>query len=91
MKGILEDLWYGRIAFDNSCIKPSKEAKELMCHMSNYRNDLQTTLTEAQKETMERYNDCHTDLVCMNEREIFKYAFRLGARIALEIMSDTDE
>ena len=91
MRKILEDLWYGNIAPNNSCLKPSREARELMRYMADHHENLQTTLTEKQKETLEKFEDCYTELASMNEREMFVYAFRLGARIALEIMSDTDE
>jgi hypothetical protein len=37
--------------------------------------------------TDEKYNDCVLELDDIREREIFSYAFRLGARMAIEIMS----
>ncbi len=32
-------------------------------------------------------DNCYDELMDINEREIFSYAFRLGAKIAIEIMS----
>ena len=40
-----------------------------------------------QKEVLEKFDDCYAELTDINEREIFVYAFRLGARIAIEILS----
>lgn len=40
-----------------------------------------------QKEILEKFDDCYAELADINEREIFAYAFRLGARIAIEVMS----
>lgn len=91
MRRILEDLWYGRISLDRSDIRPSREAKERMERMSNDRNALENALTEEQMAIVERYHDAYTDLVCQNECEIFQYAFRLGAKILIEILCDTDE
>ena len=34
----------------------------------------------------EKFNDCDNELTDINEREIFIYAFRLGARIAIEVL-----
>ena len=35
---------------------------------------------------LEKFDDCYAELTDINEREIFVYAFRLGARIAIDIM-----
>ena len=45
------------------------------------------TYIEEQKEVFEKFEDCSRELNDINEREIFTYAFRLGARIAFETMS----
>ena len=39
-----------------------------------------------QKEMLENFEDSCDELTDINEREIFAYAFRLGAKIAFEIM-----
>ena len=44
-------------------------------------------LTEKQKDLFEKFEDCYTELTEINEREIFVYAFRLGARVAIEVMN----
>ena len=83
MKSILEELWYGNI---RSCPNTSKETKELMGYIADHHDNLRATLTEKQKEILERFDDCYAELTDINEREIFVYAFRLGARIAIEVM-----
>ena len=35
---------------------------------------------------MEKFNDCYDELVDISNRELFSYAFRIGARMVLEIM-----
>ena len=54
--------------------------------MARNRDELEATLTDKQKEILERFDDCYAELTDINEREIFVYAFRLGARIAIEVM-----
>ncbi len=51
------------------------------------RNDekLAATLTEAQKETFEKYKDCNREISEISEREIFLNGFRLGARIIIDV------
>ena len=36
----------------------------------------------------EKFDDCYNELTDINERDIFVYAFKLGARIALEMLSN---
>ena len=35
---------------------------------------------------LEKFDDCYNELTDINEREIFIYAFKLGARIMLAVM-----
>lgn len=87
MKSILEELWYGNICPSNECREATKEAKELMGYIANHHDNLHATLTNKQKEILEKFDDCCAELTDINEREIFVYAFRLGARIAIEVMN----
>ena len=85
MRNILEELWYGNVCPDTDSRLNSKEAKELTEYVARHYDDLLKTLTDGQKEILEKFNDCYAELTSINEREIFEYAFKLGARIALEI------
>ena len=42
------------------------------------------------KELLEKIDDCYNELTDINERELFSYAFKLGARIMLEVLSNTE-
>ena len=87
MKRMLEELWYGNIDPSNDCYASSKETKELMGYIADHHRALSETLTDKQKELLERLDDCSTELSEHTERDLFVYAFRLGARIAFEIMT----
>ena len=87
MKSILEEIWYGNVCPNAGCRGASQEAKTLMGYIADHHDNLQATLTDHQKEIFEKFNDCYSELTNINEREIFMYAFQLGARIAVEIMS----
>ena len=58
---------------------------------TDHHDNLQATLTDKQKEILEKFDDCYAELTDINEREIFVYAFRLGARIAIEVLSPGSE
>lgn len=85
MRSVLEELWYGNIC-PNDCLELTKEAKEVMGYIANHHDNLRKTLTDKQKEILVKIDDCYAELTDINERELFVYAFRLGARIAIEVM-----
>lgn len=87
MKSVLEELWYGNVCPNISCRESTQEAKELMSYVADHHDGLLTTLNEKQKNLLEKFDDCYAELTSINEREIFVYAFRLGARVAIEVMS----
>ena len=91
MKSILEELWYGNVSPNMGSRKLTPQAKELMGYLANHHDNLWETLNDKQKETLEKFDDCYAELTDMNEREIFVYAFQLGARIAIEVMQFGDD
>lgn len=64
----------------------SPEAKTLMGHIDKHYESLGKELTAEQNIIFEKYNECYAELSGIIEREIFTYAFRLGAKMALEVM-----
>ena len=91
MRSILEELFYGNICPNNDCRSHDKETKQLMGYIADHHDNLLSTLNDQQKEILEKFDDCYNELTDINEREIFAYAFRLGARIILAIMENKSE
>ena len=87
MKSILEELFYGNICPNTDCRGNDEQTKELMVYIADHHNALKGELTDKQKEILEKFDDCWNELTDINEREIFVYAFKLGARIAIEVLS----
>ena len=90
MKSILEELFYGNICPNTDCRSNDEQTKELMVYIANHHNALKGELTDKQKEILEKFDDCWNELTDINEREIFVYAFKLGARIAIEVLSSKE-
>lgn len=86
MKSILEELWYGNVGPNAGCRDASPEVKQLMGYLADHHDELQATLTDKQKEILEKLDDCYGELMETSERELFVYAFRLGAQIAIEVL-----
>ena len=88
MRSILEELFYGNICPNTDCRSNDKETKQLMGYIADHHSKLLSTLNDQQKEILEKFDDCYNELTDINERDIFVYAFKLGARIALEMLSN---
>ena len=57
-----------------------------MGYVADHHDKLLSTLNDQQKEILEKFDDCYNELTDINEREIFSYAFKLGMRIAIEVL-----
>ncbi|MBR4032201.1 MAG: hypothetical protein IKJ07_05665 [Clostridia bacterium] len=91
MRSILEELFYGNICPNTDCRSHDKETKQLMGYIADHHDNLLSTLNDQQKEILEKFDDCYNELTDINEREIFAYAFKLGARIMLAVVSEREE
>ena len=91
MRSILEELFYGNICPNTDCRRHDKETKQLMGYIADHHDSLLSTLNDQQKEILEKFDDCCNELTDINERELFAYAFKLGARIALAVVSEREE
>ena len=87
MRSILEELFYGNICPNSDCRSHDKETKQLMGYIADHHDNLLSTLNDQQKELLEKFGDCYNELTDINEREIFSYAFKLGMRIAIEVLT----
>ena len=89
MRSILEELFYGNICPNTDCRSHDKETNQLMGYIADHHDNLLSTLNDQQKEILEKFDDCYNELIDINEREIFAYAFKLGARLMLTVMTET--
>ena len=89
MKSIIKELWHGNISPQEDSRNNSPEMKELMDYMARHHEDLLNTMTDEQKEIFEKFEDCWGEYATYAEEAIFEYAFRLGARLTMEVQKDT--
>ena len=80
----INELWYGNISPFEQCTRGDKRLKELLKLVARNREDLGETLTEKQKETLEKFEDCMNEMHSITERDAFSYGFRLGVRLMSE-------
>ena len=91
MSGVIEELWYGNIDPQIQRVEGNSEIKNLLNLMGRNRDELSGTLTNKQKEILEKYDDCVNEMYCIIERETFAYGFRLGGRLMCEMLSGNND
>ena len=87
MKSILEELWCSNICPETDSRTTTSEMKRLMEYVARHYDNLMNSRTDEQKDIFERFDDCWSEYASLAEKFIFVYAFRLGARIAIEVLA----
>ena len=84
---ILEDLWYGNIDPHETFLSDNRYFKHLLSLMGRNRDKLSDTLTEQQKELLEKYDDTINEMHSLSEQAAFQYGFSLGTRLMIECIT----
>ena len=80
---ILEEVWYGNINPQEQCSEKSKAVKDLLKLMGRNRDRLNDAITEQQRETLEKYDDCINEMHCIMVQEILPMPFVSAGNLCL--------
>ena len=58
--------------------------------MARHHDDLLKTMTDEQKEIFEKFDECWSEYASYAEAAISTYAFKLGARLTMEVQTDEE-
>ncbi len=86
MKSIIEELWNGEINPQDTLVDNNPHYKKLQQLQS--RNELLESLSEDQKEKLEKYCDTTLEMNSVSEREAFASGFRIALRLACAALAD---
>ena len=81
---IINELWYGNVSPFEQCTRGDNRLKELLTLVARNREELGETLTDKQKETLEKFEDCMNEMHSITARDAFSYGFRLGVQLKAE-------
>ena len=85
---ILEDLYLGDIRPSERSFKRNSQYAKALDKVVRAGDALTDTLTEKQKETFEDYMTAQREVSVLTDCETFIYAFRLAAKIMIDILTD---
>ena len=84
---LLEDLWYGNINPHETFLNGNCQFKHLLSLTGKNRDKLSETLTDQQKEILEKYDETIIEMHSLTEQSAFQYGFSLGVRLMMESFS----
>ena len=87
---IIEDLYYGRIAPYEMNISATTEYQKLKALADRNEDLLRQTLSDEQKELLEKLIESVTDISSISERDMFINGFRLSMKLMMDVMKDED-
>ncbi len=88
MKSVITELWYGNIIPQEDGIFNKPELRELLGYAARHRGDLEETLTDKQKEFLDKMMDNRNEFDSLAEARVFKYGFKFGAKMMPEMIED---
>ena len=83
----LEDLYYGNISPHERYIKRGTRVDKLVKLICKNEEELNSTLTEKQKETFEKFKDCQSEITDCLETEAFISGFTIATKFMVEVMA----
>ena len=84
----IQDLYYGRISPYEMSISATPEYQKLKALATQNEDLLRETLSDEQKELLEKLTENITDISSISERDMFITGFRLGVKLMIDVMSD---
>ena len=90
MESIIQELYYGNITPSEHGYCRTGEYAHILKLVARNEEKLAETLTEAQKETFEKFKDGTAELNGMMEVTAFTIGFKLGLRLTAEALAGSD-
>ena len=84
MESIIAELFYGNITPSERSYRKAGGYAHILQLVTRNEENLTETLTEAQKETFEKFKDGTSELSSMAEITAFTLGFKLGLRLTAE-------
>ena len=88
MESIIAELFYGNITPSERSYRRTGEYAHILQLVTRNEEELTQTLTEAQRETFEKFKDGTSELNGMTEVTAFTLGFKLGLRLTAEAFVD---
>jgi hypothetical protein len=82
----LEDLWYGNVIPHEQFLDGNTEYRKLLSQTVKRRDELETSLTEKQKELLTAYDAACAELSSFSDLSAFSFGFKLGVKLMCDVI-----
>ena len=84
----LENLWYGNIDPHEVYLKDQHQFKRLLSLLEKSRDALSATLTDNEKELLDKYDEMANEMHSISEIAAFSFGLRLGVKLMVETLDE---
>ena len=85
---VLQELWRGNITPSERFVRSGSEYKKIAGKLSDEMDRLMEAIPPEARKQLENIGNLRADMTMLSNEDIFIYAFRLGARLILDIVGD---
>ena len=86
---ILEDLYLGDVHPSERSGSRSQQHVKALDELLKAEEELSAILSEEQKKLFEAFTDAQREVSILTDAETFTYSFKLGAKIMLDVLTDS--
>ena len=86
---ILEDLFLGDVRPGERSGNRNRQQAKALDELLKAEEELSTSLSEEQKKLFEAFTDAQREVSILIDAETFIYGFRTGAKIILDVLTDS--
>jgi len=88
MQKLLKDLYYGKVQPLSEPLENIEDYQKNGNILIQHEEELKATLSESQKKLYEKVSEKQSELNAISSEQKFIQGFKLGAKLAIEIMND---
>ena len=85
---VLQELWRGNITPSERFVRSGSEYKKIAEKLSDEMDRLMEAISPEARKQLENIGNLRADMAVLSNEDIFIYAFRLGARLMLDVLGE---
>ncbi len=85
---VLQELWRGNITPSERFVRSGSEYKKIAGELSDEMDRLMEMISPEARKQLENIGNLRADMAVLSNEDIFIYAFRLGARLMLDVLGE---
>ena len=85
---VLQELWRGNITPSERFVRSGSEYKKIAGKLSDEMDRLMEAISPEARKQLENIGNLQADMAVLSNEDIFIYAFRMGARLMLDVLGE---